>query len=82
MDETARTRRGEGAYVGQSSVITPRARNYKGRNTRRTTVLKLDTIQSFRPSFGWRTESQGEERDEGKLVEHLWKFTLRLFISS
>lgn len=77
MDETTGTKRGKGAYVGQTSVMTPCAR--EGRNTRRrTTVLKLDAIQSFRGSFGWCTESQGKECDGGKLIEHRWKFTLRI----
>lgn len=75
MDEATGTERGERPYViSETSVITTCTRKAGG--TRRTTVLKLNAVQSVGGFFNWCTESQGEECDETKLAEHSGKFTL------
>lgn len=74
MDEATSTERGERPYViSETSDITARTRKA---GTRRTTVLKLNTVQSVGGFLNWRTESQGEECDESKLAEHSRKYTL------
>lgn len=74
MDEATGTERGERPYViSETSDITARTRKAR---TRRTTILKLNTVQSVGGFLNWCTVSQGEECDESKLAEHSWKFTL------
>lgn len=74
MDEATSTERGERPYViSETSDITTRTRRA---GTRRTSILKLNAVQSVGGFFNWCTESQGEECDESKFAEHSWKFTL------